>query len=138
VRNPLALPVVVLAGVGFPISQLAIRRFGRPGAAGVTAVSGGILAADLANLATGRSQGNLRRLVRLEAGAAGAATVAGAFLLLDPVVKDAVDKGWRVGRPELLRRVALGLMFGLLSARLRLHDAEADETAVTPIPAGWS
>ena len=95
------IPVVVAAGAGFPISQLAIRRFGRPGAAGVTAVSGGILAMDLANLATGRSQGDLRRLVRLEAAATSAATVTGALLLLDPVVTEAVDSGWRVGRSEL-------------------------------------
>ena len=132
-RNPLALPVVVAAGAGFPISQLAIRRFGRPGAAGVLALSAGILATDIANLTTGRSQGSLRRIIRLEAAAAGAATVTGALLLLDPVVKEAVDEGWRVGRPELVRRIALGLLFGLLSARLRFQAAEADGTASGPV-----
>jgi hypothetical protein len=98
------------------------------------AVSAGILATDIANLATGRSQGNLRRLVRLEAAAAGAATVTGALLLLDPVVKEAVDEGWRVGRSEMVRRIALGLLFGLLSARLRFQAANPDKTASGPVP----
>jgi hypothetical protein len=132
-RHPLASVVVVAVGAGSPISQLAIRRFGRPGAAGVAAVSAGILAMDFANLATGRSQGNLRRLVRLEAPAAGAATVTGALLLLDPIVKEAVDDGWRVGRPEMLRRLALGVLFGVLSARLRFRAGEVVEIAGSPI-----
>ena len=134
-RHLLASVAVVVVGAGMPISQLAIRRFGRPGAAGVTAVSAAILATDLADLATGRSRGNLRRLVRLEAAVAGAATVTGALLLLDPVVEEAVDEGWRVGRSELLRRLALGLLFGLLSARLRFRAGEAIEIADSPIPA---
>ncbi len=134
-RHPLVSVVGVAVGAGLPISQLAIRRFGRPGAAGVAAVSAGILAMDLANLATGRSQGNLRRLVRLEAAAACVATVTGALLLLDPVVEEAVDEGWRVGRPELARRLALGLLFGLLSVRLRFRADEAVEIAGSPVPA---
>ena len=134
-RHPLASVVVVAVGAGLPISQLAIRRFGRPGAAGVAAVSAGILAMDLANLGTGRSHGNLRRLVRLEArgGWRGHAS-AGALLLLDPIVKEAVDDGWRVGRPEMLRRLALGLLFGVLSARLRFRAGETRGDRRQPDP----
>ena len=131
--------VTIVVGAGLPISQLAIRRFRWPGAAAVTAVCAGILAADLANLATDRSEGAFRRIVRLEAAAAGLATVTGALLLLDPGVEEARDEGWRVGRPELFRRLALGLLFGLLSARLRFQTRAADETAEaasSPSPAG--
>jgi len=71
----------------------------------------------------------MRRVVRLEAVAAGAATVTGALLLLDPEVGEARDEGWRVGRSEMLRRIALGLLFGVLSARLRAQATLTDQAA---------
>jgi hypothetical protein len=136
VSKPLELAVTVVAGAGLPISQLAIRRLGWPGAAVVTAVTAGILAADLEALARGRIGGSVRRVVRLEAAAASVATVAGALLLLDPGVEEARDEGWRVGRAELLRRVALGLVFGILSARLRAEPTAKGRAAVTPAGQG--
>jgi hypothetical protein len=129
VPKPLELAVTIVAGAGLPISQLAIRRLGWPGAAAVAAVSAGILAADLASLADNRSEGSVRRVLRLEAAAAGVATVTGALLLLDPGVEEARDEGWRVGRPEMLRRISLGLLFGVLSARLRSRAPAGGQAA---------
>jgi hypothetical protein len=134
-RRLLGLAVTVVLGAGLPISQLAIGRLRWPGAAAVAAVSGAILAADLANLAAGRSTGSMRRVVRLEAAAAGAATVTGVLLLLDPEVLEARDEGWRVGRSEMLRRVALGLLFGVLSARFRAQVTPTGQTAAGAGPA---
>jgi hypothetical protein len=125
VPKPLELAVTMVAGAGLPISQLAIRRLGRPGAVAVMALSAGILAADVASLMGDRSEGSARRVVRLEAAAAAVATVTGALLLLDPGVQEARDEGWRVGRPEILRRIALGVLFGVLSARLRSRATPA-------------
>jgi hypothetical protein len=124
--NRLSHPVAVVAvGAGLPITQLAIRYLRWPGAAAVLVLSAGVLAADIADLASGRSTGTVRRVIRIEAAAAGAATVAGAMLLLDPSVKQARDEGWRVGRPEMLRRLSLGLLFGVLSARVRMQAGAA-------------
>ena len=47
--------VLVASGMGFPLTQLAIRPFGRRGAILVEAVSVGLLARDAALLATGGS-----------------------------------------------------------------------------------
>ncbi len=124
-RRQIDLAVTIVVGAGLPISQLAIKRLRWPGAAVVTAVTAGILVADLANLATNSSTGTIRRLVRLEAATAGAATVAGARLLLDPGVESALAEGWQVRRSEMLRRLALGLLFGILSARVRSRAAAA-------------
>jgi hypothetical protein len=131
VRRLLDLALTVVVSAGLPISQLAIKRLRWPGAAAVTAVSAGILVADLANLATNRSTGTIRRAVRLEAATAGAATVAGARLLLDPGVESALAEGWQVRRSEMLRRLALGLLFGILSARVRSQAASAGQAPGT-------
>jgi hypothetical protein len=122
-RHPFESVVTIVVGAGLPISQLAVRRLGWPGAAAVTAVSAVILATDLAKLAGDHSEGSLRRVLRLEAAAAGIATVTGALLLLDPAVPGLPDRG--VGRPEMLRRIALGMLFGVLSARLRSQATAA-------------
>lgn len=134
-RRLLDLAVTIVLGAGLPISQLAISRLRWPGAFAVTAVSAAILAADLANLAAGRSTGSMRRVVRLEAVAAGAATVTGALLLLDPEVGEARDEAWRVGRSEMLRRIAIGLLFGVLSARFRAQATPTGQTAGGPASA---
>ncbi len=131
-RRQIDLAVTVVVGAGLPISQLAIKRLRWPGAAAVTAVSTAILVADLANLATNRSTGTIRRLVRLEAATAGAATIAGARLLLDPGVESALAEGWQIRRSEMLRRLALGLLFGILSARVRSQRETAGQAAGTP------
>ena len=52
--------------------------------------------------------------------AAVAATATGALLLLDPEVASARDRGWRVPRRELARRLAVGLLFGLHTWRFRI------------------
>ncbi|HZM67571.1 MAG TPA: hypothetical protein VFC16_14860 [Nakamurella sp.] len=82
---PIGRAVLALSGLGFPLTQLAIRRFGRPGAFAVEVVCGGLLVRDAAMIAAG-VQGRLRRgpaiLLWLEAAVAGTA----AATTLRPVV----------------------------------------------------
>ena len=52
--------VLVVSGLGFPLTQLVIRRFGRPGAVVVEVVCGGLLVRDAVLIATG-VPGLLRR-----------------------------------------------------------------------------
>jgi hypothetical protein len=92
-------------------------------------VTAGVLATDVASLASGRSEGPLRRILRVEAVVAGVAMATGTMLLRDPEVREARDEGWGIGRPEMLRRLALGLLFGILSARLRVAARGETKTA---------
>ena len=57
---PIGRAVLALSGLGFPLTQLAIRRFGRPGAVAVEGVCGGLLVRDAAMIALG-VPGRLRR-----------------------------------------------------------------------------
>lgn len=125
----LELAVKLAVGAGLPLSQFAIFHLRWPAAAAVATVSAGILIADLADLATGRSEGPVRRVVRIEAVAAGVATVTGVLLLVDPGVQEARDQGWAIGRAEMLRRLALGLLFGILSARIKVQAKQAAQAA---------
>jgi hypothetical protein len=129
VRRLLELAAKLAVGAGLPLSQLAIQHLRWPAAAAVATVSAGILTADLADLATGHSQGTVRRVVRIEAVAAGVATITGVRLLVDPNVQEAQDEGWALGRAELFRRLALGLLFAILSARIKVQAKLAAETA---------
>ena len=128
-RRLLELAVTLAIGAGLPLTQFAIRRMGRPAAAGSAVVTVGLLAANLADLAARRSDGPLRRIVRVETLVAAVAAVTGAILLLDPDVTEARDEGWRIGRAEMLRRLSLGLLFGLRSARFRLEAEQRGEQA---------
>ena len=110
------LPAVV-AGLGFPLSQAAVRVGGRPAAMAVEAVAVACTADSLARLATTRDA-RLRPMLAGEAAAAALASVTGAALLRDPEVRLARTGGWHVGANEIARRAALGTMFGLLSWRL--------------------
>jgi len=115
--------VLGLSGLGFPLTQMAIRRFGRPGAAVVEAVSVGLLARDVAMIAAG-APSRLRRgpaaLLWLEAAAAALAAVLGMRLLADAGARGrALDA--RPSRSEALRRFALGALFGLHTLRFRIY-----------------
>ncbi len=116
--------ILGLSGSGFPLTQAVIRRFGRCGAVVVAGVTGGLLVRDVAMIADGvpkRLAPGPARLLYLEAAAAGAATAAGIALLRDPGVAAARTDGWRVPRQELVRRFAVGALFGLHTMRFRIY-----------------
>ena len=132
--------VLGLSGMGFPLSQLAIRRLGRPGAALVSAVSVGLLARDAAMIAAG-APSRLRRgpaaLLWLETAAAGLASGLGLRLVADTgAIQQALDPR-PSGRAEALRRFALGALFGLHTMRFRLYlqpDHGLRPLAAAPAP----
>jgi pimeloyl-ACP methyl ester carboxylesterase len=114
--------ILALSGAGFPLTQVAIARFGRRGALLVQAVVMGLLLRDLGLIASGapsRLQPGAAVLLWAEAAAAAAAATAGALLLRDPEVATARQAGWAVPRGELFRRVAIGTLFGLHTVRFR-------------------
>jgi hypothetical protein len=109
--------------MGFPLTQLAISRFGRAGAAVVEAVSVGLLVRDVALIASGAPR-RLRRgpatLLWLEGAAAGLSSVAGLRLLADAeACREASDA--RPSGPEAFRRISLGALFGLHTVRFRIY-----------------
>jgi hypothetical protein len=115
--------VLGLSGLGFPLTQVAIRRLGRPGAAVVAVVSVGLLARDAAMI-VGGAPDRLRRgpaaLLWLEAVAAAIASVLGLRLLVDAEARGhALDP--RPSGAEALRRFALGALFGLHTLRFRIY-----------------
>jgi hypothetical protein len=110
-----------LIGMGFPLTQMVIRRFGTAGAVAVEAVSVGMLASDLGLVASG-APGTMRRspavLLCLETSAAALASVLGLRLIVDAEARlSALDQ--RPVGPEVARRFALGTMFGMRTMRLR-------------------
>lgn len=118
-------PMLALSGMGFPLTQLVIRRFGRSGALVVETVSFGFLAWDAAMVAGGeahRFRSVPAALLWLETGAAATPVVAGLPLVLRKrAVQAAVAN--RPARFEALRRVALGSLFGLHTLRFRISMA---------------
>jgi hypothetical protein len=119
VKASIGRAVLVLSGLGFPLTQVAISRFGRRGAGVVEMVSLGLLLRDGVMIARG-APGRLRRfpavLLRLETVAAAVAAVAGARLLIDRHALTRAASG-RPDAPEGLRRAAVGTLFGLHTYR---------------------
>ena len=116
--------ILGLSGAGFPLTQVAINRLGRPGAVLVAGVTAGLLVRDVALISRGtadRLRPGPARLLWAETATASAATGAGLLLLRDPVVTAARQPGWRVAPEELVRRVAVGLVFGLHTMRFRIY-----------------
>ena len=115
--------VLGLSGAGFPLTQLAIRRFGRWGALLVEGVCVGLLARDCALVASGvrrRLKQGPALLLQLELISATVAAVAGLRPLLDPSAARQV--AWsEVDAPEIVRRVAVGTLFGLHTMRFRIY-----------------
>ena len=109
--------VAVASGLGFPITQALVARFGRAGAAATEGIAGALLARDL-YLFTRRGRDAAGAvptvLLGFELGAAAAATIAGLPVLVRP------ERARFKGLPdaaETFRRVAVGTMFGLHSWR---------------------
>jgi hypothetical protein len=115
--------LLVLSGMGFPMSQAVLRRFGRGGAVVVEAVAVGLLARDVALVASGAPR-LLRRgpaiLLGLETGAAALAAAATLPLLGSAVARERA-LATRPAPAEALRRFALGLLFGLHTLRFRIY-----------------
>ncbi len=122
-RRVLGRIVLVVSGLGFPLTQLAIDRFGRRGALVVEAVSVGLLARDVALVGSGTAT-LLRRgpavLLWFETCVAGLAAVVGLPLL----VSGEARRQAIASRPtpfELIRRGAIGALFGLHTWRFHIY-----------------
>jgi hypothetical protein len=115
-----------LSGAGFPLTQLAIGRLGRRGAVLVAGVAAGLLVRDVAMIAMGtphRLQPGPARLLWAETAVAAVATGASLLLLRDPDVAAARLPGRNVPPRELVRRFAIGTLFGLHTMRFRIYLA---------------
>ena len=116
------LPLLILTGLGFPLSQLAIRATGRRGAALVETVAGALLVKDVRLLSAGtarRSGPVPATLLYLETGAACAAVVLGLGSLTSHGVHEASAR--KPGPWEFARRFALGTLFGLHTWRFAMR-----------------
>lgn len=120
-RSVLGGIVLVLSGLGFPLTQTVIARGGRPGAIVAEGVAVGLLVRDAAMVRMGvpaRLQPLPRRLLWLELGAAALASTLGLVAVARP--------GGRVeptaaGILEGTRRFAVGLLFGLHTYRFWIY-----------------
>jgi hypothetical protein len=115
--------ILVVVGMGFPLSQVVIRTFGRAGAGLVEGIAAAVLARDAALLAGGAAKRMERAplgLLVTETAAAGVAVVAGLRLLQGPDPR-ARTVARRTTPAEAVRRAALGAMFGMESWRLRMQ-----------------
>ncbi|MHB8959877.1 MAG: hypothetical protein ACYDAN_09650 [Candidatus Limnocylindrales bacterium] len=121
-----------LIGMGFPLSQFVIRRFGTAGAIAVEAASVGVLARDIGLAAAGAPR-TMRRgaavLLWLETSAAALASVLGLRLILGAEGRGRALDQRPVG-PELARRLALGTMFGMRT--MRIHSSLRPDEAPRP------
>ena len=134
--------VLGLSGAGFPLTQLVIRRLGRPGTIITEGVCVGLAVRDAALIATG-APGRLRRgtafLLWLELVAAIMAVVTGVRLVSDPEASARADAK-KPDRAEAARRAMVGLLFGLHTMRFRIylrpdHGLRLSETGPSLEPA---
>lgn len=113
--------MLLLSGMGFPLTQALIARGGRRGAVVAEGVAVGLLVRDAALVRSGlpaRLQPLPRRLLWLELGAAALATLAGLAAIARPT--QGVEPT-AAGALEALRRFAVGLLFGLHTYRFRIY-----------------
>jgi hypothetical protein len=118
--------ILAASGLGYPLTQVAIARFGRAGVVAVQAVTVGLLVRDVALVATGttdRLERGPAALLLVETGAALVATVANASLATVAGREAATTRGWHVSWRELVRRAALGTLFGIHTMRFRVYLA---------------
>jgi hypothetical protein len=118
--SALGLAILVLSGFGFPLTQAVTAAFGRRGAVASEAVAAGLLVRDVALLSLGAPR-RLRRwpalLLWLETAAAAAATVAG----LGTVARPGEARSRDPGVLEVVRRGAVGVLFGLHTYRFWIY-----------------
>lgn len=120
-RLAIGLPILLVSGLGFPITQVVIARHGRRGAVVAEGVAVALLARNAALVASG-TPGRLRRwpaaLLWLELLAAAGAALTGLLAVARPGQE--LDGTW-AGRGEAARRFFVGLLFGLHSYRFRIY-----------------
>jgi len=115
--------VLGLSGAGYPITQVVIRRFGRPGAAVVQVACLGLLARDAVMMAHGAPK-VLRpgpaALLWLECAAAAVAAASNLRLVADgnPAERAAARS---CGPAEAVRRLAIATLFGLHTVRFWIY-----------------
>ena len=114
--------VLILSGLGFPLTQWTIQRLGRRGAVITVGVCAALLARDLLMIGSG-VPGRLRTgpatLLYLEATSAAAAVALGANVA-EVVRANAPDRATPSAR-ELLRRGTVGTLFGLHTLRFWIY-----------------
>ena len=113
--------VLLISGLGFPLTQAVIAHWGRRGAMVAQGVSAGLLVRDAAMVMNG-APARLARLPRvllwLELGTAASASVLGIAAVARP--NQTLD-GTPYGSLEALRRFSVGLLFGLHTYRFRIY-----------------
>lgn len=116
--------VLAVSGLGYPLTQLALRRLGRTGAAVVEGVAVGLLVRDAGLIAAGAPR-RLRRgpagLLWAEALAAAVAAAAGLALVRSAEARVEAVKGRPATRLEAVRRASIGVLFGLHTLRFRIY-----------------
>ena len=124
--------ILVLSGLGFPLTQLVIARFGKRGAVVAEGVSAGLLVRDIALVRLGAPR-RLRPvpsfLLWCELAAAGVASVAGLAAVISPRIRPSRSP---LGVLEAVRQVAVGALFGLHTYRFWIYlqpDRGLRETA---------
>jgi hypothetical protein len=113
--------VLVLSGLGFPLTQALIARCGRRGAVVAEGLAVGLLVRDATLVRSGlpaRLQPLPRRLLLLELSAAVLATLAGPVAIVRPSQQ---IEPTAAGALEAFRRFAVGVLFGLHSYRFRIY-----------------
>jgi hypothetical protein len=116
------LPLLVLSGLGFPLSQLAIGKLGRHGALLVEGITTALLIRDtylVANGAPARLEPVPRALLYAELGVAACASALGLCALSDRGLSEATRRTPDAG--EILRRAVLGTLFGLHTWRFTIY-----------------
>ncbi len=115
--------VLVASGLGFPMTQVAIRWLGLPGACLVEGVAAGLLARDVALIASGapgRLQPVPAALLYTETATAVLAAAACLPLITDPSARErASQPSWAM--PEAARRIAVGALFGFHTWRYSIY-----------------
>ena len=122
VRLQVGRGVLLLSGLGFPLTQWTIRRYGRRGAVVVDVVCAALLVRDLVMIGSG-VPGRLRpvpaTLLHLEAASAASAAALGVSVAR-VARANATDRPAPDAR-ELLRRGAVGTLFGLHTLRFWIY-----------------
>jgi hypothetical protein len=123
VKRAAGAVVLGLSACGYPLTQLAIRRWGTRGAA-ITECACAVLAVRDASMIAGGVPGRLRRvpalLLFLELGSAVAASLAGLPSLVSARPGDAAAPA-RPGAAEGIRRAAVAALFAIHTIRFGIY-----------------
>jgi hypothetical protein len=115
--------VLGLSACGYPLTQLAVRRWGVRGAAVAEFVCAGLAVRD-ASMVAGGVPGRLRRvpaaLLFLELGAGVVASLAGLPPLLSPQSADRAASA-RTGVADSVRRAAVAALFAIHTIRFGIY-----------------